>query len=279
MKTATSAAPVLTTEEAVLADLLSDLCLDNEDHSDEVLETAPSDIEVEIEAAAPALVPFEVEEIIEGDEPTDTVEAAPVVDTSADDKAAKKAAKVAEQAAKKIEREAARAAKKAEREAAKVGKPTRKHYASKVERLTDKLGDKLGENTVLEIADAILEGDELVAKQGETLLALKSAGIKVQNRMTFMLEFVAGKSAKLNGVIHTAFALLHKDGQLTTGGKGNVITALLAHPYSDSAAKAMGGNTILAMKALKVIVPTEKGTFVANPDSLILMKINGMIGL
>lgn len=158
-------------------------------------------------------------------------------------------------------------------------KKERKHYASKIERLNDKLGTTLGDYTVLEINDATLEGDALKAKQDETMEALKTAGTKVQNRMTFLIEFAAGKSAKLNGIATKALELLKKDGKITTGEKGNLHQALIAHPYSVNAAKAMGGNTLLAMQKLKMLVAGEKGEWLPNPNSLYLIKINSMLGL
>lgn len=156
--------------------------------------------------------------------------------------------------------------------------PVRKHYASKTERLQDKLGAALGDYTVLELADSLLEGDALKAKQDETMLALKEAGVKVQNRMTFFMEFVSGRSSKLNEVAKTALKLLHTEGKIGMGEKGNLYLALLAHPYSSATAKAMGGNTILAMKLLKMISQGEKGEYVPNPNSLYLMKLNSMLG-
>jgi hypothetical protein len=157
----------------------------------------------------------------------------------------------------------------------KVAVP-RKHYTNKVERISDKLGSQLGDFTVLELADAVLEGDALAAKQKETLEIIKTSGKKVQNRQTFILEFIAGKSAKLNGVIETAIAILNKDGFIATGVEGNFHQALLAKPYSVNAAKAMGNNSLLALKSLKVIVAGEKGTYIPNKNSLILMKLNAM---
>ncbi|MPS48503.1 hypothetical protein [Methylobacillus sp.] len=151
----------------------------------------------------------------------------------------------------------------------------RKHYSNKAERVSDKLGDKLGEYTVLELDDAALTGAALTAKQQETLTIIKTAGKKVQNRMAFILEFIAGKSGSLNSVIVKTLSILAQDKEITKGVEGNLHKALLAHPYSQSAAKAMGGNTLLALKLLKVIIEQDK-KYVANPKSLILMKLQSM---
>lgn len=155
----------------------------------------------------------------------------------------------------------------------------RKHYASKSERLSDKFGDKLGDYLVLEVTDAALDADALKTKQIETMEMIKTAGVKVQGRAVFILEFIAGKTAKLNGVIESAFKTLAQDGKLTTGNEGNLHHRLLAHPYSPLAAKSMGGNTILAMKTLKVITKSENGSYIPNPNSVVRSAMNSMLGI
>lgn len=174
---------------------------------------------------------------------------------------------------------AAAAAKKDEAGAAPEKKEpvARKHYASKSERITDKFGSALGEYTVLELSDALLEGDALAAKQAETMQRIKDAGVKVQNRTTFLMEFAAGKAAKLNAVATTALNVLKRDGKITTGENGNLFVEL-SKQYKKSSANTMGNNTILALKVLKMI-GGEKGEFVANPQSLYMAKINPMLGL
>ena len=254
---------------------------------DDMLEAAVG--ELEIESAAPTDVLIDDEAGLEAaldelsaledhhEEVTEEVEEAPV-----DEKAAKKAAADAEKAAKKAAREVERAAKKAEREAAKEDKPApipRKCYANKVERVKDKLGEHLGDYTVLTLSDAALTGEELAVRQQETLDILKGAGVKVQNRMTQLLEYCAGKQSKLNEVIARAFKMLHKDGFITVGEKGNLHQDLLAKPYSPAAARAMGNNTLAAMRDFAVIQKDAEGRYVANPESLILMKVSSMLDL
>lgn len=155
--------------------------------------------------------------------------------------------------------------------------PVRKHYASKAERITDKLGASLSDYLVLELSDAALTGEDLAAKQAETMVALKEAGVKVANRMTFLIEFAAGKSSKLNDIATKALQLLKTDGKITTGEKGNLF-AELSKKYAKSSANAMGNNSISALRALKMITKGEDG-YIANPNSLYLAKINGMLSL
>lgn len=228
----------------------------------------------------------DLEAMLTGVDAVESIE--PVETVAVEPEPPKKAAKLTPEekaAKKKAEQEAraaARDAKKAEREAKKAEKPAptpRKHYTSKVERITDKLGDKVGDYTVLTLSDAALTGDDLAAKQQETLAMVKNAGVKVQNRMTMILEFVAGKSSKLNEVIERAFKLLNSEGKLTVGEKGNFHQNLLAKPYSPAAARAMGNNTLAAMREFKVIAKNAEGEYVANPESLILMKTNQLLGL
>lgn len=233
--------------------------------SDEIVEDVVG--ELEIEAATPTVA-----------EVTTVDDSAKKVTDKAAKKAEQEAARASAAAKRKIEREE-KAAKRAAEKAAKPAPVPRKHYASKEERLTDKLGANLGDYTVLTLSDASLTGDELKAKQQETLDILNAAGVKVQNRMTALLEFVAGKQSKLNEVIHRAFTLLHKDGHITVGEKGNFHQNLLAKPYSVAAARAMGNNTLAAMRDFKVIAKDAEGKYVANPESLILMKINAMLEL
>jgi len=169
------------------------------------------------------------------------------------------------------------AAEKKEPKEKKAATP-RKHYSSKTERVTDKFGASLGEYTVLELADAALEGDALAAKQVETMTTLKESGVKVQNRIVFLMEYAAGKSAKLNDIAATALKLLKTDGKIVTGEHGNLHLALVKK-YAKSSANAMGNNTVGAMKALKMIVAGEKQEYVANPNSLYLAKINALLSI
>lgn len=153
----------------------------------------------------------------------------------------------------------------------------RKHYADRVERITDTFGATLGEYMVLEIADASLTGDDLAAKQTETLEAIKSVGVKVKNRVNYLMDFAAGKSAKLNEVATVALTILKTTGKLETGEKGNFQTKL-REKYSPKSANSMGSNTVAAMKTLKMI-QGEKGEYSLNPMSLYAMKIVPMLGL
>lgn len=149
----------------------------------------------------------------------------------------------------------------------------RAFFKNKAERLQHNLGDNFDVAMVLEKADLKLEGEALQNKQAETLAAIMGAGVKVQTRITFVLEFVMGKSAKLNEVMKMALAALKKDGFITSAADGTFMKAMFGK-YGNSSAKAMGNNTLLALKALKVVKEgDDKSKLVANKESVVLEKL------
>ena len=157
-------------------------------------------------------------------------------------------------------------------------KVERKHYTSRLERMKDQHGEKLGEFFVLELADAELEGEALAAKQKEFEAVLAGLNKKRQARANLLIDYVAGRTASLNNVIATCFRVLAADGKIVTGDKGNLHQTLLAHPYSAAAARAMGNNSVAVLEAFKVIKKGEAG-FVPNIESLMLLKVNAMLGI
>lgn len=278
------------TDDAALDALLADLGLPEGD-ADEVFESAPETEAIEPTADAmdleAAVASVEVREIqaAQGDEfaesevPTELIE--PEGSVSGDEPAAapeKKGKRAKGEKKAKAPKEPKVAKPKAEKPP-KEPKAPRVYYADKVDRIVARLGDKLGDFMVLEVADAALEGEALKAKQDETLAILRGMSVKVKNRASLLLDYAAGKTGSLNEVITRAFKVLAADGKLETGDKGNLHLNLLAKPYSQGAASAMGRNTINLMAALKVINKTDKGVFVANPESLLLSIVNGKLGI
>lgn len=128
---------------------------------------------------------------------------------------------------------------------------------------------------VLTNQDAELEGDDLAAAQAATRDIIKGMGSKVKNRAANLLEYAAGFGPKLNNISTTALSVLARDGQITSGDKGNLHTALLEHPYAPAAARAMGNNTLNMMRQLKLLTLTAKGHYVANADSVLLSVMAG----
>ncbi|MEO9387174.1 hypothetical protein [Chromobacterium phragmitis] len=184
--------------------------------------------------------------------------------------------------------------KKAERKAEKKAEPTtlaadpesadtpaeqvkkvRQYFAKKTDRIAAKLGANLADFTLLELPeDGELTPEYIEQSKNSTIEIIDGLGVKPQQRATLLIEWLAGKQTKLNDVIKTAFELLHKDGVVQMGVGGNLMAALGAR-YSQASARAMGGNTLLMLKALKVL--QEDGT--ANERSVILAVANEKLGL
>lgn len=153
----------------------------------------------------------------------------------------------------------------------------RKHYTDKTERLKDKLGAGLSEYSVLTLADAGVDEEELKVVMEKTMDIIRGLNKKESNWAVKMIEFLAGKKSSISEVTGTILKLLHTDGYISTGNDGNVFKTLVARPYSPGSARAMGGNNVGFMKDLKMIIADGKGKFIANPDSLLLMKANSML--
>ncbi|WP_234725315.1 hypothetical protein [Cupriavidus metallidurans] len=169
-------------------------------------------------------------------------------------------------AAEREERRKQREAQKAEAANKPPAQPKIYFGNNKVGRLQHTLADSIGDFTLFEMKD--VEGD-VAAKSAENLNAMKELGTKVQNRVTYILEFAAGKSKSLNVVIATALKVLVRDGSITTGDKGNLMKELDGK-YALSSARAMANNSVLAMKFLRMVVPGDKQQLVANGDSTLL---------
>lgn len=284
MNVAASTSP----EDAALSELLSSIS--PESTSVETIEPdgpAESDIEAAVEtienqehyAGQPSEAEVKAAKIAEAKAKKEA-DAKAAKEKAAADRAEAKAKKEADKAIAKAQREQQRADAKAAKAAAKAALPPKQprvKFENKTDLMKFRLGDKLGDFMVLETADAMLEGDALKAKQDETLATIDGMSQKVKNRANFLMTYMLN-GGKLNNVVEIAFRTLKKDGQITTGDKGNFHEALVARPYSVLAARAMGNNTISMLKTLKVLVG-EKGTYTGNPDSLILAKVNGQLGL
>lgn len=268
----TEAAAVLTMEHAMTVEptmsaaisanddldkLLADIGMFVPD--DEVIVAAPTDEPVVIEASLPMTPAVdELEAAVSGAETAELMSAAATEE--GDDGSAPSGT-----ASELVSEPGAAAATK------KTPTP-RVRYTDKVERLKARVGDKLGEYSVLTTADVPMDDAALGEVMERTMDIIRAMNKKVGNRGVNFIEWLSGKKASLNSVIERTLKLLQADGHLETGEQGNVMKNLLARPYSLASARAMGGNTIAMLVQLKLIVPMEgaKGKFVANPDSLLL---------
>lgn len=171
----------------------------------------------------------------------------------------------------------------------KEPKPPRVTYVgNKVsDVLKARLGDKTNEMLVLELEDAELDAAALEAKQAELLKLLNtrpgtSDGGATQKKVAEKIVMLFGwlkNGGSLNKVMDITFQTLLKDGEIVSGEKGNLWTALLAKPYSKGTANAQGGQMMAMLPMLKIATKSEKGKLVANPNSLILMAVKARMGL
>ena len=94
---------------------------------------------------------------------------------------------------------------------------------------------------------------------------------KVKDKAIMLLTWIAsGKdTSALNEVLLRSFSVLFKDGELTSGNKGNLQTNLLSKPYSPGTA-ASQANQMFMLFPILGITHREKGRMVINPDSAIV---------
>lgn len=145
-------------------------------------------------------------------------------------------------------------------------------------RLEHRLGSDLDDIMLLEFSELKLDAqareDRVMMHKGDfTLFA-----VKVQARGTSIIEYASGKAQGLNPVIETTLRLLAKDRQVVMGDKGNLF-AKLSSLYTPGSARAMGNSAMGALEALKLVVMSEKGKFVANDQSTLLERLAGLMSL
>lgn len=162
------------------------------------------------------------------------------------------------------------------------------HKTNAADVLKHRLGDKTSEMLVLEVEDASLDPAALAAKQSELLALLNSRpktegdGPKSQQKVAEKVVMLFGwlkNGGTLNKVMDITFRTLIADGEIQSGEKGNLWTALLAKPYSKGTANAQGGQMMSMLPMLKIATLSEKGKLVANPNSMILMAVKAQMGL
>lgn len=149
----------------------------------------------------------------------------------------------------------------------------------KSEVLAQKLGSKASEYLLLEVADAALDEDGLKAKMDEVLATIDACSQKKVQEKAVMLFGYMSKGGTLNEVMKRAFTVLVRDGFITSGDKGNLHANLLTKPYSLGTARAQAGQMLCLFPMLKIALKDGRGRLVANPDSLILMKVSAELGL
>lgn len=156
-------------------------------------------------------------------------------------------------------------------------KKERIFFSKQSDRIAHHLGDKLSEFMLLEILDATLTGEELKAKNAEVLALIDTTAKKVGEKANQLFKWM-NKGGDLNEVMARAFKVLVKDGELTSGDKGNLQLDLLAKPYSLGTARSQANQIFMLFPILKVTMK-EKGKMVPNPESLIFIKAKAQLGL
>lgn len=146
--------------------------------------------------------------------------------------------------------------------------------------LRHKLGEKAGDFLTFSLADGALSPEDLAVKQQQfidRMDALDEIADKVRDKISMFLVWMA-KGGELNEVLKRAITVLHTDGCLTSGDKGNLQLNLLAKPYSMGTARSQANQMFMALPELGLCIK-EKGRMVPNPDSALLPMAYAQLGL
>lgn len=196
-------------------------------------------------------------------------------------------------AAKKLSREMTAAQKVADRETKKVTDAADKEAATALKAAEptpepeepaepkiywgkNKLGENVDNVMLFDINDGDLSEEDRAALIAGNKTYFKTLPVKVQDQSTSILEFVGGRSYRMNPSVDITVRLLGKAKVLTAGDKGNLYVRL-RDLYSIGSARSMGGATILALKALEIVKMTGVGTFTPNPNSALLALLSAKL--
>lgn len=165
----------------------------------------------------------------------------------------------------------------------KEPKPKVKIPEEKDKRVLLRLGTKLDDVALLEDRDLNLDERGKSELKENLLNRLAHAPKKIQNRITYFVEYIADLSAVLPEVLNMGIHVLVKDGYISASNKmadcGNFYKKLIDRPYAPASASAMGANTVKAMQVLKLVVPDDNGRLVINRQSRHLRTIVSKLGL
>lgn len=165
-----------------------------------------------------------------------------------------------------------------EPEPAKPAKQLRDPFAPKSVKIAAKLGDKAAEYLVLDLKDAALSDKELEVKRTALLNSVDEMAVKVGEKATMLFGYMRN-GGKLNEVMRRTFTVLLRDGELTTGDKGNLVGDLLKKPYSIGTARSQSNQMFSLFPALAIVVKADNGAMKLNPDSTIIAKMKAELGL
>lgn len=150
--------------------------------------------------------------------------------------------------------------------------------SKKSEVLKEKLGEKLSETLILEVADAELDADTLKKQQDAMLEAIDNLAVKVGEKAVNLISAVNG-SSKLS--IYTELAIKYA----VANPKGFTITELAEH-YQDQKANGVKGysvgtarsqsNQMSQLFSATKVAKLEGKLMVLNEDSLIVAAITAI---
>lgn len=152
-------------------------------------------------------------------------------------------------------------------------------FAKKSEKIAHKLGDKARDYLVLDIKDADLTDEQLAAQQAEILARVDELAVKVGEKAVMLFGFLRN-GGKLNEIMRRTFTVLLRDGHLTSGAKGNLVTNFEQKPYSMGTALSQANQMFSLFPMLKICTgKAVGGRMEMNPDSTILQKMKEELGL
>ncbi|MDY7537569.1 hypothetical protein QN372_00240 [Undibacterium sp. RTI2.1] len=140
-----------------------------------------------------------------------------------------------------------------------------------------RLGAKLADYLTFNVADMEEQSEQKRANFIDKMNDPDAIADKVREKVLQFFSWML-KADKPNEVIRRALVVLKRDGELTSGDKGNLQLDLLAKPYSLGTARSQANQVFMLFPLLEITMK-EKGKMVANPDSTLLMTANAMLGL
>jgi len=147
--------------------------------------------------------------------------------------------------------------------------------------LLAKLGAAANDYLVFSLADAgSLSNEELAVKRAEFVEVMNNRegiAIKVKEKAIQLFTTLV-KGGQMNKVMAAAFMLLATEGSLTSGGKGNLETALRASGLSERTSASQSNQIFMLLPLLNLTVKS-KGVMSPNPDSALLPTIYANQGL
>lgn len=143
--------------------------------------------------------------------------------------------------------------------------------------LLAKLGAKANDFLIFDLNATPEEAEEqriaFVAKMNEK----DAIAIKPKEKVLQLFDWLI-KGGELGEVMKRTFAVLAKDGEITSAEKGNLHQSLLSKPYSKGTANSQGCQMFIVLPELGICLK-EKGRMIPNPDSPLLIAINTALGL